>query len=108
MDERTPDPWLTDGSLRRRWPLACISSTPCSTARQRHRLSAVLFGGGSCLPKVMVADTRRQALGTNRVCCSLIGGVGGEKSVDFHQNPGDVSENFYGRGIFRSFPDAVQ
>lgn len=31
MDERSPDPSLTDGPLRRRWPLACISSTRCST-----------------------------------------------------------------------------
>lgn len=103
MDERTPDPWLTDGSLRRRWPLACISSTRCSTACQCHRFLHRLVG-------VMSAKTdggRHSVSGlVNKLFLSL--SDGGEQSVDFHQNLANMTENFYGRKIFRSFPDAVQ
>lgn len=103
MDERTPDPWLTDGSLRRRWPLACISSMRCSTACQCQRFLRRLVG-------VMSAKTdggRHSVSGLGNKLCILLSDED-EQSVDFHQNLANMTESFYGRRIFRSFPGAVQ
>lgn len=95
MDERTLDPWLTDGSLRRRWPLACISSMRASTACQRflRRLVGVMSvktdGGG------------HSASGYGNKLRMLLSD-GGE-CVD--QNLAKKNENIHGGAIFRSFSE---
>lgn len=50
---------------------------------------------------------RHSVSGLGNKLCALLSD-GGEQSVDFHQNLANMTENFYDRGIFRSFPDAVQ
>lgn len=69
MDERTPDPSLTDGPLRRRWPLACISSTRCSTGLSVSSFLVLPCRGHVC------QNWWWQTFGvrTNCECCSLMG-----------------------------------